>query len=216
MPSRLSPCAAALLLAFAVAACAHVPKEAPKSDGPEPLETFVEVNGEELVRTFDLNRDGKADDWKHYKLLPDLTENGKPRELLLRREMDTNFDGKVDLITWFNDDGTRLKESFDLDFDGKPDVIVYYEKGVVVRKETFHGSASDKPDTIAYYEGGKKVRVERETRTRGRVDTWEYFENGRLTRVGEDLDGDGLVDRWAKAKEPDEDDASSKKAPAKK
>jgi hypothetical protein len=215
---RLHLVATALLLAFQFPFCAHTPKDAPASDGPEPLETFVEVNGEELVRTFDLNRDGKADDWKHYKLLPDLAENGKPRELLLRREMDTNFDGKVDLISWFNDDGSRAKESFDLDFDGRPDVIVYYEKGVVIRKETFHGSASDKPDTIAYYEGGKKVRIEREVRTKGKVDTWEYFENGRLTRVGEDLDGDGLVDRWAKAKEPDEEEAAAaaKKAPAKK
>ncbi len=214
---RLHLVATSLLLAFQFPFCAHTPKDAPASDAPEPLETSVEVNGEELVRTFDLNRDGKADDWKHYRLLPDLTENGKPRELLIRREMDTNFDGKVDLITWFNEDGTRAKESFDLDFDGKPDVIVVYEKGVIVRKETFHGSASDKPDTIAYYEGGKKVRVEREVRTRGKVDTWEYFENGRLTRVGEDLDGDGLVDRWAKAKEPDDDDAgAAKKPPAKK
>jgi antitoxin component YwqK of YwqJK toxin-antitoxin module len=203
---------ASLLLAFF--ACSHANKDQPKTDG-EGLETSVEVNGDELVRTFDLNRDGKADDWKHYKLLADLAENGKPREQLTRREMDTNFDGKVDLITWFDEEGRRVKESFDLDFDGKPDVIVYYDKGVVTKKETYHSSSGDAPDTVAYYEGGRKVRVERSLKVPGKVDTWEYFENGRLTRVGEDVDGDGLVDRWAKAKEPEEEE-QPKKAPAKK
>ena len=207
---RLAAVAAACCL---VSACAHAPKAAPKPEEPVGLETTVELNGDELVRTFDLNHDGKPDDWKHYRLLPDLSENGKPKELLVRRELDTNFDGKVDMITWFNEDGTRAKESFDLDFDGKPDVIAYYEKGVLVRKETFHGAKADHPDMVALYEGGKKVRVERETRGQGRVDTWEYFENGRLTRIGEDLDGDGLVDRWLKAKEPEEEEQP---APAKK
>ena len=192
-----------------LAACAHAPKEAPKQEEPAGLEPTVELNGDELVRTFDLNHDGKADDWKHYRLLPDLGEKGKPKELLIRRELDTNVDGKPDLITWFNEDGTRSKESFDLDFDGKPDVIIYYEHGVVVRKETFHGAKADRPDMVAIYEGGKKVRVERETRGNGRVDTWEYYENGRLTRIGEDVDGDGLVDRWIKAKEPDEEEQAA-------
>jgi hypothetical protein len=176
------------------------------------------VDGDDLIRTYDLNHDGRPDDWKHFKVVPDLSPDlsnvrKPPREVLLKRELDTNFDGKPDVTTWYDDHGVRTQEAFDLDFDGHPDVINHYEKGVLVRKETFRRTA-DKADGVATYEGGKKVRVERDTRGRGKVDTWEYFEGGRLSRVGEDVDGDGLVDRWLKAKEGSDEEAPRKTAAA--
>jgi hypothetical protein len=210
----VAACAACALLSSALPGCALFSSskaEAPKQPEAPPPDTTVELNGDELVRTFDLNHDGRPDDWKHYKLIPSTVEGQKPREVLIQRELDTNFDGKVDLVTWFNEDGTRAKEMFDLDFDGKFDVVDTYEKGVLTKKETFHGQV-DKPDTVAFYEGGKKVRVERDTHGEGRPDTWEYFENGKLSRIGEDVDGDGLVDRWVKSKEPDEGDQPQKPA----
>ena len=202
---------ATALLGMAVAAalsCSHGQQTGRSGDaGTGPLAVASEVRGDQLVRTFDLNRDGKPDDWKYFRLVPDPADATKTHEVLIRRELDTNFDGKPDITTVFNEDGTKASESFDLDFDGRQDVVDTYEKGVLVRKDTFHRQAKA-PDQVAYYEGGKKVRVERDTRGTGKVDTWEYYENGKLSRIGEDLDGDGLVDRWIKS--PDDEEAPPK------
>lgn len=206
----------ALILLVACAACAHGEPRAdePKEAVPAPS-VVTEVQGDTLTRTFDLNHDGKPDDWKVWKLLADAA--GKTREVLIERRLDTNFDGKPDVTTWFAEDGSKVKEAFDLDFDGRVDVVHFYEKGVLVRKETF-GQDPRRPEAVAFYEGGKRVRVERDTKGRGKPDTWEYYEEGRLQRIGEDLDGDGIVDRWVKAKDdegPALPDAAAKAAAAK-
>ncbi|MBS2021823.1 MAG: hypothetical protein JST92_05395 [Deltaproteobacteria bacterium] len=192
--------------------CSHGAPAPTAADEAAP-EVGTVVEGDKLVRTFDLNGDGKPDDWRFYRLVADPQAPAKTIERQERREMDTNFDGKPDIITWFDEDGARIKESLDLDFDGQPDVVALYEHGVLVRKETWqrHGKT---PDGIAYYEGGKKVRVERDATGHGRVDTWEYYENGKLSRVGTDVDGDGLVDRWFKAKDEDDDEKPAAKKPA--
>ena len=200
----VAPLAAALLAA--PLACSHGQQAAKANAENEGMEPTVEVKGDTVIRTYDLNKDGKPDDWKHFRLVPQ--PDGQAKELMTERELDTNFDGKVDSTTWFDDDGQRTKEVCDLDFDGKPDVINDYEHGVIVRKELFE-THREKPDATVYFEGGKKVRVERDTHGNGKIDTWEYYEGGKLSRIGEDVDGDGLVDRWIKAKSDEDDDSGS-------
>jgi hypothetical protein len=185
-------------------ACSHAPAAKQPGAEQEGAEPTMEMRGDQVIRTYDLNKDGKPDDWKHFRLVPQ--PDGQNREQLLERELDTNFDGKVDLTTYFDDDGMRVKEIYDLDFDGKPDVINTYEHGVIIRKESFQ-THREKPDATAFYEGGKEVRVERDTHGNGKIDTWEYYEGGKLARIGEDVDGDGLVDHWIKQKADDEDDS---------
>ena len=187
-------------------ACSHGQQAAKANAENEGMEPTVEVKGDTVIRTYDLNKDGKPDDWKHFRLVPGA--DGQSKEIMTERELDTNFDGKVDSTTWFDDDGQRTKEVCDLDFDGKPDVINDYEHGVIVRKELFE-THREKPDATVYFEGGKKVRVERDTHGNGKIDTWEYYEGGKLSRIGEDVDGDGLVDRWVKAKTDEDDDSGS-------
>lgn len=149
---------------------------------PEPGEEFVQS---------DLNGDGKPDTFKYY-----LPRQDKPEELrLVRREMDLNFDGRLDLWNWYGEEGELVKQAFDLDFDGKIDVVSFFEHGVVVRKELYQRSG-DKPDAFKYYSNGQLIRSERDTTGNGKIDTWEYWEEGRVHRVGQDLDGDGKVDRW--------------------
>ncbi len=140
-------------VAMLLCACAH---EAPRAEAPRALEA-VEVQGDTVTRTYDLNGDGKPDDWKVFKLIRD--PSGQTREALIERRLDTNFDGKPDVTTWYDENGVRVREAFDLDFDGKIDVVAYYEKGELVRKEYFRLDPS-KPDVIAWYEAGKRVRVE--------------------------------------------------------
>jgi hypothetical protein len=147
--------------------------------------------GEKLLE-IDVNRDGKPDVWKIVKEV-----DGK--EIVVRKFMDLNGDGRIDTREYYNPDGTLEHVVYDMDFDGQPDVIRYYERDQMVRKEYalgFDGVSR----TFAYYEKGKLIRKERDLNHDGNVDYWEYWENGVLDRIGIDDDGDGQVDRWESRK----------------
>jgi antitoxin component YwqK of YwqJK toxin-antitoxin module len=190
-------------LVILVAACAC--SSTPAKDDPAKAEKGAvdEGNGpakeerkaDEIVKEFDLNRDGKTDVWKFYRAVKD--ENGKTVQRLVRKELDINFDGKPDIWQYYDEKEQLEKVAFDLDFDGRPDQINYYEHGVIVKKEK-DLNYDKKPDLWIYYEKGKIVRKERDTNGDGKVDYWEYWENDQIDRIGEDLDGDGTVDRWTK------------------
>ena len=201
--------ASSLTLALAMAA-------GPLALGEEPAQTEQAPSAEvappgtpgpdEEVQELDLNGDKKADAYKFFpkgsfdregKLLEKLP-NGQP-VFMLRKELDLNADGRIDLRNWYGKDGQLEKQSYDLDFDGRVDVVTYYEKGLVLRKEVFH-AFGDKPDTFKFYEKGKLVRIERDSDRDGRIDTWEYWEGEQIDRIGEDTDGDGDVDHWTKPK----------------
>ena len=149
----------------------------------------------EKVSERDLNHDRRADVWTF--TVPAKNEDGKDYERLIRKELDVNFDGKVDIVRTYDDKERIDREAMDLDFDGKVDQVNFYEKGVLVRKEK-DLNFDAKPDEWQYFEKSNLVRLERDTNGDGRVDYWEYWENGQVDRIGEDLDFDGNVDRWSK------------------
>jgi len=191
-----------LLAATALSLCACGGGKAnTKADGNSPDgEALAEnihqktANGEKVTE-FDLNGDKKPDVWTY--TVPGKSGDGRDIDKLVRKELDLNWDGKVDVARWYDDKEQIEKEALDLDFDGKIDQVNYYEKGVIVRKESDLSSAG-KPTLWKFYEKGQLVRKERDTNGDGKVDYWEYWENGQVDRVGEDLDGDGQVDKWTK------------------
>ena len=193
-------CAVALL-GFSLGACATTSAGEKKDgatgpDGEQVAENIKQKQaGNEKVTEFDLNKDGKPDIWVYTVTVkgPD----GKDVERLVRKELDINWDGKVDISRQYDEKEQLTREALDLDFDGKVDEVVFYEKGQVVRKER-DLSSSGKPSLWVFYENGQIVRKERDTHGNGKVDYWEYWEGGQVDRVGEDLDGDGTVDRWTK------------------
>lgn len=150
---------------------------------------------DEKVSPMDLNGDGKPDVWTY--TVKAKGPDGAERERTVRKELDINFDGKVDLTQYFDERENKVREAMDLDFDGKVDAVYFFEKGVNVRREE-DVNGDGKPDVFKYYEKGKLVRKERDSNGDGKVDYWEYWENGQVDRIGEDLDGDGNVDRWTK------------------
>jgi hypothetical protein len=187
-----------LPIAFAIAAaCAH---QAPRAEKPQAqvapptLAETAELQpaaGEKLIE-IDVNRDGKADVWK-------IVREVDGRELVIRKFMDLNGDGRIDAREYYNPDGSLEKVVYDMDFDGQPDVVRFYEKDQLVRKEYalgFDGVSR----TFSYLEKGKLIRKERDLNHDGKVDYWEYWENGALDRIGYDDDGDGQVDRWESKK----------------
>ncbi len=167
------------------------------NDGVERLAENISVGrqGDEKVTEFDLNHDKKPDVWSYAVEAKD--EQGKEFDKLVRKELDINWDGKVDIVRVYGDEEQLESEKLDLDFDGRVDQINFYEKGVIVRKER-DLDYNSRPDLWIFFEKGKIVRKERDTNSDGKVDYWEYWEGDHVDRIGEDLDGDGNVDKWTK------------------
>jgi antitoxin component YwqK of YwqJK toxin-antitoxin module len=152
------------------------------------------------VTTADTNMDGKPDVWKYY------VPNGQGAQVLTCKQVDLNHDGRVDIVSYFDDTGTRTNlEEFDVDLDGRIDETVYYANGKKIRSE-FDTNYDGKSDVWNFYEDEKLVRIERDTDNNGRVDQWEYYEGGKLDRIGYDTTGAGKVDKWDRA--PDGGDAA--------
>ncbi|MBX5481077.1 MAG: hypothetical protein IRZ16_04385 [Myxococcaceae bacterium] len=197
--------ALALTMLLLLAACGgnkDVKKDQPaagagdQSEGEQLAENIRQARqGNEEVTEYDLNHDKRPDVWSYTVKAKD--EQGRTFDKLIRKELDINWDGKVDITRNYDDNEQVAREALDLDFDGKVDQVNFYEKGQIVRKERdldYNG----KPDLWLYFEKGKIVRKERDTDSNSKVDYWEYWEGDRVDRVGEDLDGDGTVDRWTK------------------
>jgi hypothetical protein len=143
----------------------------------------------EVLSEFDVTHDGKPDVWKY------SVKDAAGNLVLVRKERDLNGDGKIDSWERYAPDGSLSRVAYDLDFDGKADVILYFEKDQLVRKEMAFGF-DGVPRAWSFYEKGKLARKERDTNGDGNADYWEYWENGEIDRIGVDTDGDGQVDRW--------------------
>jgi hypothetical protein len=167
----------------------------------EPIYTEDGMKGER----FDLNLDGTADiiKWVRYRdrsgqLLADarLKEpRGEYVEVIMRKEMDTNLDGKMDVIRNYNRRGALTGEQVDTEFDGILETEATVVEGMVTRV-TIDVTGDGKPESTRYYRNGQLQRIERDPNSDGLTDTWSHFENQALTRIGTDYDGDGGVDDW--------------------
>ena len=179
--------AALALVAFG---CGGSPtKPDAKSSAPKTASVTTDNRDNASIR-YDINGDKMPDVWKYRQRI-----DGK--DVLVRKEFDVNFDGKVDIWRNYHPDGTRDYDQMDMDFDGKVDVTTFYEDDKVVRKE-IDLEFDEKPDVIKYFNAGELTRVEGDSDNDGRVDYWEYYKNGKLSRVGTDEDGDGAPDpdKW--------------------
>ena len=84
----------------------------------------------------------------------------------------------------------------DLNGDGRVDVYTYFgDDGVIRRREAAY-SVEKAVDEIALYKGGQLDVVMRDTSFDGRLDTWDYYENVKLMRRERDKNGEGRIDEW--------------------
>ena len=108
----------------------------------------------------------------------------------MRKEVDLNGDGKIDLKKYYDAKGNNTKDEMDLDFDGRIDRIVKYKNNrvyMVLLSSGFDG----KFDIKQFFDKGKLVLIKRSTKKNGVFDEFQYFVDGRLVRIGWDKDGDG-------------------------
>lgn len=169
--------------------------EAAKVEAPPPEPIRPPPAANEKVTEKDTNGDRTADVWVYAVKEPGA--DGQERERMVRKELDINWDGRVDITTYYDAREEREREAMDLDFDGKVDSVYFYEKGINTRRER-DLNGDGRPDEWNFYERGKLARKERDSNGDGRVDYWEYWENDRVDRIGEDVDGDGNVDKWSR------------------
>ena len=147
------------------------------------------VTGSDIT-TLDVNGDGQVD-------IRTEMSGGRPR----CRETDANFDGRVDILRWFDPSSgqvTRVED--DYDFDGRIDVVASFEGGAIAR-DVMDTNFDGLTDTWREYRGGRVVELRRDADGDGRVDTWERFDDsGRVTYSATDANRDGS---------PDDDDAGT-------
>jgi hypothetical protein len=164
---------------------------------PEVDRSKCSDKGKQVI-TADANQDKKPDVWKFFAT---TQQDGQTVSVLTCKQEDMNFDGKIDLVIYYDQTGTqKVLEEADLDRDGQFDTTWYYVNGKLVRREE-DTNFDKRPDVWTYYEEEKVVRIERDTDFNGKVDEWQYYEGGKLDRIGYDTSGNGRVDRWDRAPE---------------
>jgi hypothetical protein len=159
---------------------ADAPRE-PQGE-PMPHEECVAAGG--TIDAVDVNGDGQPD-------VRTVLEGGRAK----CRETDANFDGRVDILRWFDlATGQVRRVEDDYDFDGRIDVVATYENGQPVR-DILDTNFDGRTDTWRDYRNGRVVELRRDSDGDTRVDTWERFDSeGRLTYSGVDANHDGEPD----------------------
>lgn len=175
-----------------------------------------------LVASYDVNKDGNADMWKIYQVIK--TNNDETKKILSRREIDLNFDGKVNYYKFYSQKGNIKKEYIDLDLNGVIDTIRYYEKNLIIKEENFKKNPLNKDLTINekikpykryLYKNQKLNRILIDRTNNGVLDSYLFFRKNKLMQIGFDNDDDGKIDtrvrlkpkvNLKKAKEKDKND----------
>ncbi|GAC1560139.1 MAG: hypothetical protein NVS3B10_18590 [Polyangiales bacterium] len=84
----------------------------------------------------------------------------------------------------------------DLNGDGKIDVYTYFGDDGLIRRREAGYTVSNAIDEISLYKGGALEIVMRDTTFDGKLDTWDYYEAGKLSRRERDKTGEGRIDEW--------------------
>ena len=131
------------------------------------------------IQSADINNDGLEDIFMVY-------QTDELQSVLVRREVDLNWDGLVDVRTWIGPDGALTHEEMDGDFDGWVDWVDYYENGERVRSE-IDTDYDHSLDVVLYFENGTEVvRRMRDSNFDGLLNR---IESADCIEIDEDGDG---------------------------
>ncbi len=191
-------CAGSTDATHAAVAAPVVAAQHPHPTGPHADHSRCDATRPGRTETeYDTNADGVPDVRKVYLTVGEGTDI---HSVLVCREADLNHDGIKDLFRFYNDEGRTLREEEDHDFDGRIDVISYFENGEVVRQE-LDTNHDGKVDMRIYFRDHRPYRAERELQHDSspdfHPDYWEFYDaRGHVVRIGWDYDHDGRADRW--------------------
>jgi hypothetical protein len=176
-------------------ACAKSGGPGAAADGPAKVPPITERTTEAglVESSIDLDGDGGPEIRNLYR------ERADAPRLLVRKEVDMNRDGKMDVISLFGESGELEREEMDSDYDGFFDWVDHYQRGDRVYSE-YDSDNDGKPNVFKYYVRGEDgaVHLDRKERDEdgdGKIDVWERYDtSGNVIRMGRDTDGDGKVD----------------------
>ncbi len=134
------------------------------------------------VQAIDANGDGRAD-------LTMVMDGGHE----VCRAADLDFDGRVDVWTYFDPSGNVLRREFDFDRDGAIDEIQLFAGGQIVEKQRA-STLSHHLDTWEKYAGGRIISAERDANGDGRIDQWWDYKTADCPIIHSDVDGNGQPD----------------------
>jgi len=146
--------------------------------------------------------DGNAKVPGHDSLPLSLEHEACDTESSSAKKVDTNGDGKPDIVSVFAD-GHEVCRMVDLNHDGRADSYVYFDASGAIRRRESDFDRDGRIDEIAYYASGVPIRKDRETNLDGKLDTWDFYEGGKIHHRMRDSDGDGKVDQWWTWPNPD-------------
>jgi hypothetical protein len=177
-----------------------VPRRAARIETPQSREDRSRCDANRPGRTtseYDTNSDGVPDVRKVYEI---VGEGPEARPVLVCREVDLDHNGTKDMFRFYNSEGRTVREEEDRDFDGRIDVITYFERGEVIRRE-LDTNGDGHVDYRIFYRDHRPYRAERELNNNNspdfRPDYWEYYDNrGQIVRIGWDYNGDERADQW--------------------
>lgn len=158
------------------------------ANGPDPSHRDTEIRHEACditsshAQAVDANNDGRAD-------LTMVMEGG--REVC--RAADLDFDGRVDVWTYFDASGNVRRREFDFDRDGVIDEIQIFAGGQIVEKQRA-STLSHHLDTWEKYAGGRIISAERDSNGDGRIDQWWDYKTADCPVIHSDIDGNGQPD----------------------
>jgi hypothetical protein len=156
-----------------------------KTDPGFPTSSFKNVK----VR--DVDGDGVPDLWVTYNPL-------KPDEVI-RKEEDTNWDGRVDSWSYFAN-SKLVRREVDTDGDGGGDRTFFY-KNESLTKEERDEDGDGRPSYRAIYENRRLAMVEKDLNKDGKMNLWIYYDTDQAEQVvikeERDFNGDGAVDIWS-------------------
>lgn len=182
-----------VLLACSLCACGKNNKKDAEMDFGGP--TFDRDEDGNLVRRFDVNGDNRPDVSKTFVEYPDEQDPSITRRRMIKKEVDVNSDGEINLRRMYNEAGQLVLEEVDTDLDGRIDVVNHVDGGALIQKDLVDPE-SGVIVASRYYLDGTIQRVEKDTNDDEKVDYWEFYEQGVLDRIGRDLNADGRADTW--------------------
>ena len=114
---------------------------------------------------------------------------------VLRIEIDTDGDGKIDRWEYYGADGKMEKVGMSRANDGKVDAWIYSNPDGSIARIDVSTKRDGKPNRAEYYEKNAMVRAEEDTAGNGKIDKWETYDGGRLASVAFDTLHRGSPDR---------------------
>jgi hypothetical protein len=139
---------------------------------------------EVVKRTLDADRDGKPEEIRYFDA----------KGVMLRREQDRDYDGKLDTFSNYTQEKLARRE-LDTNADGKIDAWERYQDGRMVSRE-IDRDQNGKKDAFYTYHAGELVEEKHDSNNDGSFDLVVTYQNKVRVKSVEDRDQDGHADTW--------------------